>query len=133
MIFLICPTLHGICFPFILFNKLYVYINFYYKINLINKFIKHNRINDLCCAIKYLDLYLFFYFWNFVFTYYQIFFYLIILTSLFRTRDKYTILIYLMSMLCISRVNLTLTRTIFFFIYFLLLPYIFYFIKLIKN
>jgi hypothetical protein len=59
------------CFPFILFNKIYVSINFYYKLILINKFIKQNRINDIYCAIKYLDLYLSFNFCNFVFIYHQ--------------------------------------------------------------
>ena len=27
-----------------------------YKLILINKFIKHNQLNNLCCDIKYLDL-----------------------------------------------------------------------------
>jgi len=30
--------------------------NLYYKLNLINKFIKHNQLNNSCCDIKYLDL-----------------------------------------------------------------------------
>ena len=71
MIFLIYAILHGIFFPFILFNKFYVSINFYYKLILINKFIKQNRVNDLYCAIKYLDLYLSLNFYNFIFIYHQ--------------------------------------------------------------
>ena len=69
MIFLISATLHNIFLPFILFNKFYVSISFYYKLILINKFIKHNRVNVSCCAIKYLDLYLFLDFCTFVFIY----------------------------------------------------------------
>jgi hypothetical protein len=45
-------------FFFILFNKLYVCVDFYYKLILINKFIKHNWVNDSGCDIKYLNLYL---------------------------------------------------------------------------
>ena len=44
---------------FILFNNFYMIIDFYYKLILINKFIKHNQENDSCCDIKYIDLYLF--------------------------------------------------------------------------
>jgi hypothetical protein len=33
-------------------------VDFYYKLILINKFTKHNLINNLCCDIKYFDLYL---------------------------------------------------------------------------
>ena len=49
-------------------------VNLYYKVVLINKFIKYNQVNDMCGAIKYLDLYLYFNFHNFIFIYYQIFF-----------------------------------------------------------
>jgi hypothetical protein len=49
--------LHNIFF--ILFNNFYMIIDFYYKLILINKFIKHNQENDSCCDIKYIDLYLF--------------------------------------------------------------------------
>ena len=50
-----CVALHNIFF-LILFNKFYVYVNFYYNLVLINKFIEHNQINDSCCDIKYLNL-----------------------------------------------------------------------------
>ena len=33
-------------------------VDFYYKLILINKFTKHNWVNNLCCDIKYFDLYL---------------------------------------------------------------------------
>jgi len=33
-------------------------VDFCYKLILINKFIKHDRVNSLFCYIKYLDLYL---------------------------------------------------------------------------
>jgi len=69
MIFLICATLDNIFLPSILFNKFHVSISFYYKLILINKFIKHNRVNALCCAIKYLNLYLSLDFCTFVFIY----------------------------------------------------------------
>jgi len=58
-------------FHFILFSKVYVSINFYYKLILINKLIKQNRVNNLYCTIKYLNLYLSFNFYNFVFIYRQ--------------------------------------------------------------
>jgi hypothetical protein len=44
--------------PFILFNKFYVYVDFFYILIFINIFIKHNQVNDLYCDIKYLDPYL---------------------------------------------------------------------------
>jgi len=37
---------------------------------LINKFIRHNQVNDLYYDIKYPDLYLFLSFFNFIFIYY---------------------------------------------------------------
>jgi predicted membrane metal-binding protein len=57
----ICATLHFFLF---LFNKFYVYagfyyifyVFFYYNFILIEKFIKHNKINYLCCEIKYFDI-----------------------------------------------------------------------------
>ena len=58
-----------LCIIFFLFNKFYVCVNFYYKFILINKFIKHNQINDPCCNIKYIDLYLCLSFSSFVFIY----------------------------------------------------------------
>ena len=67
MIFLIRATLYSI----FLFNKFYLSVDFYYKLILINKFIKHNHVNDMCCVIKYLDLYLLFIFCNFIFIYSQ--------------------------------------------------------------
>jgi hypothetical protein len=54
---LICAIL--IFFPFILFNKIYMYINFCYKLIFINKFIKYNQVNDTFYNIKYLNLSLF--------------------------------------------------------------------------
>jgi hypothetical protein len=39
-------TLHNIVFYFILFNKFYMCVKFYYKLILINKFIKDNRVNN---------------------------------------------------------------------------------------
>jgi len=118
MIFLIFATLHNIFLPSILFNKFYVFISFYYKLILINKFIKHNRVNVSCCAIKYLDLYLSLDFCTFVFIYHHFFFYLIILTSLSRTHDRHVILTYLMSRSRISRVNLAFFIIIFFSYFF---------------
>jgi len=44
-----------------------MYINFYFELILINKFIKHNQVNDSYCDIKYLDLLLFLNFYNVVF------------------------------------------------------------------
>jgi len=52
-----------------LFNKYYVSSNFYYKLILINKLIKHYRINDSWCVIKYIDLYFSSNFCNFIFIY----------------------------------------------------------------
>jgi hypothetical protein len=51
---------------FFLFNKSYVcvgfyykfYVFFYYKFILIEKVIKHNKVNYLCCDVKYLYLHL---------------------------------------------------------------------------
>jgi hypothetical protein len=126
LIFVICATLHNIFFPFILFNKIHMFVNFYYKLILINKFIKHNRVNDPCCAIKYLDLYLAFNYCNFIFLIINLFFYQIM-------HDRYVILTYLMFRSWISRVNSNLSIVIFFFIYFLLLIAHFYcIIKLFK-
>jgi hypothetical protein len=36
-----------IFFPFIFSNKFYMFVDLYYKLILINKFIKHNKVNDL--------------------------------------------------------------------------------------
>ena len=54
-------------FFFILFNKSYVCINFYFKLILIKKIIKHNQVNDSYCDIKYLDLHLSLSFFNYFF------------------------------------------------------------------
>jgi len=56
-------------FPFILFNKSYVCVDFYYKLILVNKFIEHNQVNNPYCNIKYLDLHLALNFFNYVFIY----------------------------------------------------------------
>jgi hypothetical protein len=64
-------NLTNYCFYFILFNKFYVFVDFYYKLILINKFSKHSRVNGPCCAYKYLDLYLSLNFFSFVFVYCQ--------------------------------------------------------------
>jgi hypothetical protein len=56
-------------FYFILFNKFYVCFNFCYKLILINNFVKHNRVNDPCCDIKYLDLHLSLNLSNYIFIY----------------------------------------------------------------
>ena len=34
------------------------YVFFYYKFILIEKFIKHSKVNYPCCDVKYFDLYL---------------------------------------------------------------------------
>jgi hypothetical protein len=34
-------------------------VDFYFKLILINKFIKHNQVNHLYCDIKYLDIYIY--------------------------------------------------------------------------
>ena len=65
IIFLIYATLHNIFF----YSINFMCVNFYYKFILINKFIKHNQINDPCCNIKYIDLYLCLSFSSFVFIY----------------------------------------------------------------
>jgi hypothetical protein len=52
-IFNIC-NLAKCVLSFILFNKFYMCVNMYYKLIFINKFIRHNRVNDSCCNIKYL-------------------------------------------------------------------------------
>jgi hypothetical protein len=54
-------------FFFILFNKSYVGVYFYFKLILINKIIKHKQVNDPYYDIKYLDLYLSLNFFNFIF------------------------------------------------------------------
>jgi hypothetical protein len=54
-------------FFFILLNKSYVYVNFYFKLILINKFVKHNQVNYPYCDIKYLDLLLSLIFFQFCF------------------------------------------------------------------
>ena len=42
-------------------------INFYFKLILIKKIIKHNQVNDSYCDIKYLDLHLSLSFFNYFF------------------------------------------------------------------
>jgi hypothetical protein len=67
MIFLLFITLHIFFLLLILFNKSYVCVDFYLKLNLIKKIIKHNQVNYLYYDIKYIDLYLsldFFYFFR---------------------------------------------------------------------
>ena len=54
-------------FFFLLLNKSYVYVNFYFKLILINKFVKHNQVNYPYCDIKYLDLLLSLIFFQFCF------------------------------------------------------------------
>jgi hypothetical protein len=61
--YVLCVTL---CFFFfkLLFNKFYMcvdfyykfYVFFYYKFILTWEFIKHDKVNYLCCDIRYLDL-----------------------------------------------------------------------------
>ena len=63
-------------FSFILFNKFYACFDFYYKLILINKFIEHNQVSDPYYDIKYLNLYLFLNFSNYIFIYVNDFFYL---------------------------------------------------------
>jgi hypothetical protein len=61
-----------IIFVFILFyliNLLCVY--FYYKLILINKFIRHNQVNDPSYDIKYLDWYWSLIFFNYIFIYHS--------------------------------------------------------------
>jgi hypothetical protein len=65
MIFLICAALHNIFLFFILSNKSCVCVDFYLKLNLINKFIKHNQINYLHYNIKYFYLHFYFSFSHF--------------------------------------------------------------------
>jgi hypothetical protein len=68
-----CAILHNI--SFILFYSInFMCVHLYYKLIFINKFIKHNQINDLNCDIKYLDLYWFLVFSNYVFIYHYFFF-----------------------------------------------------------
>ena len=56
-------------------------VDFYYKLVLINKFIKYNQVNDLCCDFKYLDLHLSLNFLNmFLFIIDELFIYLFIYT-----------------------------------------------------
>jgi hypothetical protein len=68
-IFFICALHKMFFFYFILFNKFYVCFNFCYKLILINNFVKHNRVNDPCCDIKYLDLHLSLNLSNYIFIY----------------------------------------------------------------
>jgi hypothetical protein len=92
-------------FSFLLSNKFYVIVDFYYKLILINKFIKHIKINDSCCTLKYLDLYLSLNFLNFIFIYHQFLFYWVIPTSWFKTHDTHVIWTYLMLRSLILSVN----------------------------
>jgi hypothetical protein len=73
MIFLIWATSHNILF-LLLYSINFVSVNFYYKLILINIFIKHNQLNNPYYTIKYLNLYLFFNFCNFNFIYRKFFF-----------------------------------------------------------
>ena len=56
-------------FTFIVFNKFYVCVGFYYKFILINQFIKNNQVNYPCCDIKYFNLHLSLGFFSFFFVY----------------------------------------------------------------
>ena len=48
-------ALLNIFFSFIFFDKFYVCVDFYYKLILINKFIKYNQINNPCyCDCLYI-------------------------------------------------------------------------------
>jgi hypothetical protein len=71
---------------FFLFNKFCVYVGFYELFILINKFIKHDRVNYLCCDIKYLDLDLslsfFFSFFFLLLMIFFLFFYTIVINLL---------------------------------------------------
>ena len=53
-----CSLALYVFFPFMLFNKFYVFIDFYYRLILVKKFTKYNKVNEPCYNIKYLDLYL---------------------------------------------------------------------------
>jgi hypothetical protein len=60
--------MHNMSFLFILFNKSYVCVDFYFKLILIKKnLIKHNKVNNSYYDIKYLNLFLSPNFSNFVF------------------------------------------------------------------
>jgi hypothetical protein len=55
------------CIVFFLFKKSYVCVDFYFKLIFFKKIIKYNQANDPYWDIKYLVLYLFFIFFNFIF------------------------------------------------------------------
>ena len=54
IIFSICVAMYSFFFPFMIFKKNYVCVDFYYRLILVNKFIKYNQVNDPCFNIKYL-------------------------------------------------------------------------------
>ena len=54
-------------FLFILFNKSYWCVDFYFKLILIKKIIKQNQVNNPYCDTKYLYLYLSLNFFQFCF------------------------------------------------------------------
>jgi hypothetical protein len=62
-------------FPFILFNKFYVCIDFCYILIFTNKFIKHNQIIYRYWNIKYINLYSSLNFFSLFFSYCYEFFY----------------------------------------------------------
>jgi len=81
-----------ILFSFIVFNKFNVCIGLYYKFILINKFIKQNWVNYLCCDIKYFDLHLSLSVFSFVFfivDYFSLFIYTMIIDLLVRCVHKF--------------------------------------------
>jgi hypothetical protein len=106
IIFLIYAILHSI----FSFYKFYVYVDFYYKLILIINFIKYNWLNDMCCGIKYPDLYFSLNFSSFVFIHCQ-FFYQTTSISCLMTHDKYVIWTYFMFRLWVLCVNPVLLET----------------------
>ena len=70
-------------------------VDFCCKLNFINKFIEHNRINNLYCANKYIDLYLFLNFFSFFLLIVNNFFFIYINNYIFILSYNYiNILIY---------------------------------------
>jgi hypothetical protein len=56
-IFLICPALHNIFFPFILFTQFHICFYFCYLLLVVrNKFGRYKQVNILFYEIKYLEL-----------------------------------------------------------------------------
>jgi hypothetical protein len=108
-----------------------VFVDLYYKLILINIFIKHNRINNLYCAFKYFDLHLSLNFFSF-FSIYRNFF-----IELFWPQDLgHTIDMYSGQISCPGHIFLVLTYhrpgQYFFFIYFFYCLRFNLIIKLIK-